>query len=553
MKIGEKMNLIVPAWVSTRNYQSESSSKSIVANDLDHEIVTFDDASADLWALMVSDSDTEGYFNIEAIAAKYQAPVDEVHSFVDVLIGANLISQNRSSEVFNDYKSNTKPKIMSSQKYAAGGYYESAPGGTNLEVENDVLEFAAKNSYLYAATWEITYRCNESCVHCFNPGASHVAGDKPKRKTDELTTEEAFEFLLDLRQSGVFRLLITGGEVFLRKDIYEILTFAKKLRFSVTLFTNGVLLNQEKVNQIRDLYITRVEMSIYSTKPEVHDAITKLKHSYRDTINAAKMLNDAGLNVALKMITMKDTINDAADFTLMCDELGVEGQVDFNMSAGVDGSNFPTNNLIPSAVDLIIKSLDSRTSLFVGEIGAPRKFDPKKLNGQRVCGAGVTLLSISPEGHIYPCNSLPIQVGNLREERVSAVWGASSVGKSESETPSFDRLSQWQSIKRGDYDVCGTFDRCGWCQKCPGMAFLETGSELAPSTVNCRNSAARMIAYDLLKEYGTEANLHIHEGDLALKYPDERALWETKTIQNSISLDKVKKILKERTKAKALQ
>jgi sulfatase maturation enzyme AslB (radical SAM superfamily) len=217
------MNLIVPAWVSTRNYQSESSSKSIVANDLDHEIVTFDDASADLWALMVSDSDTQGYFNIEAIAAKYQAPVDEVHSFVDVLIGANLISQNRSSEVFNDYKSNTKPKIMSSQKYAAGGYYESAPGGTNLEVENDVLEFAAKNSYLYAATWEITYRCNESCVHCFNPGASHVAGDKPKRKTDELTTEEAFEFLLDLRQSGVFRLLITGGEVFLRKDIYEIL------------------------------------------------------------------------------------------------------------------------------------------------------------------------------------------------------------------------------------------------------------------------------------------------------------------------------------------
>jgi radical SAM protein with 4Fe4S-binding SPASM domain len=547
------MNLYIPDWVATRHYKSATRSKSIVANDLDHEIVTFDDASAELWTHMVEETDLKGSFTVEGLLNRFPAPIQEIEKFIDSLFDANLIKSRgvESDSIVNfDLRKN---KILPSQKYAEGNFYEPAPGGTNLLVESEVLDFAAENGYLYGATWEITYRCNESCVHCFNPGASHSKDERPNRKTDELTTQEAFEFLLDIKKSGVFRLLITGGEVFLRKDIFEIIEFAKKNRFSITLFTNGVLLDEEKIIRLRELFITRIEMSIYSSKPEVHDSITRLKNSYSDTIKTAETMIQMGLNVAIKMISMKDTINDADDFMKKMEEIGVEGQVDFNMSPGVDGSKYPTSNLIPSPADLIKKSLDPKTSLFVGVVNKPRKFDPQKLIGQRVCGAGVTLLSISPEGHVYPCNSLPIQIGNLREKKVSDVWTESTVGSMSNPDTKKDKLSSWQSVKRGDYDVCGKYSRCGWCQKCPGMAFLETGSELAPSAINCRNSAARMIAYDLLKTHGDQAASFINEEELKKEYADEVALWNTTTVQNAIPLEKVKQILKDRTKAKALQ
>jgi len=547
------MKLYIPAWVATRHYRSKTGAKSIVTNDLDHEVITFDDESAELWTHMVEETDVNGSFTVESLSKKFKAPTEEFESFIESLFEANLIKSGETQEdVVVDFASR-KNKIIPSQKYSEGSLYEPGPGGTNLLVESEVLEFAANNSYLYGATWEITYRCNESCVHCFNPGASHSKDEKPNRKTEELTTQEAYDFLLDIKKSGVFRLLITGGEVFLRKDIFEIIEFAKKNRFSITLFTNGVLLDEEKIRRLRALFITRIEMSIYSTKPGVHDSITRLKNSYSDTIKTAEMMIEMGLNVAIKMISMKDTINDADDFLKKMEEIGVEGQVDFNMSPGVDGSKFPTSNLIPSPVDLIKKSLDSKTALFVGDVDSPRKYDPQKLKGQSVCGAGVTLLSISPEGHIYPCNSLPIQIGNLRDEKVSSVWANSDVGSRSVSGVNKDKLSKWQSVKRGDYDVCGTFSRCGWCQKCPGMAFLETGSELAPSSINCRNSAARMIAYDLLKTHGDQATSFIDEEKLQKEYADEIALWNTDTVQNTIPLEKVKQILRDRTKAKALQ
>jgi hypothetical protein len=116
-----------------------------------------------------------------------------------------------------------------------------------------------------------------------------------------------------------------------------------------------------------------------------------------------------------------------------------------------------------------------------------------------------------------------------------------------------DALSKWQSVKRGGYDVCGDFDRCGWCQKCPGMALLETGSELKPSTINCRNAAARMIAFDLKVEHGSEATNHINIENLKKKYPLERALWEDYSHNATISLNDLRNTLKERTQAKALQ
>jgi len=55
------------------------------------------------------------------------------------------------------------------------------------------------------------------------------------------------------------------------------------------------------------------------------------------------------------------------------------------------------------------------------------------------------------------------------------------------------KLSKLQTTTMSDYEFCGKSSRCEWCQKCPGLSLAETGSELMPSAINCRNAAARMI------------------------------------------------------------
>ena len=70
---------------------------------------------------------------------------------------------------------------------------------------------------------DLTYRCNERCVHCYLDHDDH----------GELTFAEITDLLDQLAQAGVFFLTISGGEIFLRPDLFDILGHARKLMFSV--------------------------------------------------------------------------------------------------------------------------------------------------------------------------------------------------------------------------------------------------------------------------------------------------------------------------------
>lgn len=404
----------------------------------------------------------------------------------------------------------------------------------------------------------MTYRCNESCVHCFNPGASHGPGERSNRKTAELSRDEATTLLAQLRGLGVFRLLLTGGEVVLRKDFFDIVAEARRLGFSVTIFTNGTLLDADRIERLASMFPHRVELTLYSTR-EKHDAITRLKGSFDKTVAAARALVERGVAVAIKTTVMRDTAFDHHELRQLCDEIGCEYLPDFNMSAGVDGARSPLTRLSLGPEELIRNAFDPSTSIWIGTADSPRQIDIDGAKGQPVCGAGRSLMSISPEGNISPCNSLPIYMGSVRKEGVMSVWKSGKLAQDPSceqsshETADESILSRWQSVVRGKYRVCGDFKRCSWCQKCPGMAYLETGDELAPSVSNCRTAAARMIAFDMLSTTGalTPTDLIDIEA-LRARYSDETALWSFDAMEQRISLDQVKRTLRERTKATAL-
>ena len=444
-------------------------------------------------------------------------------------------------------------RAPTSERYHQGGYTEPSPGGSNLDAEFEFQDWALARGYLWSALWEVTYRCNEACVHCFNPGASHEEGQRAHRKTDELSFKEAVKLLDDMKALGVFRLLLTGGEIALRKDFFELLDECKKRGFSVTIFTNGTLFDDADLDRLASCYPHRVELSLYSPQPEKHDEITRLRGSFEKTRQTAAALQAKGITVAIKMSVMADTINSTAEFRELCESWNIEPQVDYGMSPGVDGARDPLLKLLPEPLELIRTAMIPGGPLFVGEPGKPKKSDWSERRDSPVCGAGRTTMSISPEGHIYPCNSMPIHVGSTRGDGLEKVWRNSVSGGNTVQIES-DALSEWQKVIGKDYKVCGSFERCAWCHKCPGMAFLEGGDELGPSTTNCRNAAARMIAFDLIEEGRSPESLY--PADLVFlqeKYAENVPLWSpSKSIETRVSLDELKKSLKKRTKATAL-
>src|SRR3954470_16560605 len=113
---------------------------------------------------------------------------------------------------------------------------------------------------------DLTYRCNERCVHCYLDHDDH----------GEMTTAEIKDLLVQFAAAGVFFLTLSGGEILMRRDFFEILAHARSLLFSVKLKTNAVMIHEREADRIAELSPDSVQISVYSHRAEVHDGITKL-------------------------------------------------------------------------------------------------------------------------------------------------------------------------------------------------------------------------------------------------------------------------------------
>src|ERR1700727_2202446 len=122
-----------------------------------------------------------------------------------------------------------------------------------------------------------------------------------------MTTTEIKGVLDQLAEAGVFFITFSGGEVFMRRDFLDLVEYARKLMFNVKIKTNAVMINEKEERRIRDLNVDSIQISIYSHRPEVHDAITKLPHSLERSIKAIRFLRAQGIRVSVANVLM--TVN----------------------------------------------------------------------------------------------------------------------------------------------------------------------------------------------------------------------------------------------------
>jgi AdoMet-dependent heme synthase len=314
---------------------------------------------------------------------------------------------------------------------------------------------------------DITYRCNERCVHCYLEHDDH----------GEMTTAEIKDVLDQLAEAGTFFLTLSGGEVLMRRDFFEILEHARRLLFNVRIKTNGVMIHEAEARRIRDLGVEQVQISIYSRRPEIHDAITKLPGSLKRSVEAVRFLKSQGLKVTIANVLMTANLGEHAGVQALAAELGAIYTLDPTITPKIDGDTAILNLRI-SGTELNAVFHNKNLVGNVEEFCAPPPAPGDDIMEGLPCSAGHTAAYITPYGDVFPCVQFPLPSGNVRRQRFIDIWRDSP------------ELNEVRSIRAKDLPVCSTCSHVGTCTRCPGLAYME-GSMRGPSTADCEKSFQR--------------------------------------------------------------
>ena len=331
----------------------------------------------------------------------------------------------------------------------------------------EMSEKALKLNIPLSVQLDLTYRCNERCVHCYLDHDDH----------GEMTTAEIKHLLDEMAEAGVFILTLSGGEIFLRKDFFDLLEHARRLMFCVKLKTNAIMIREREAARLRDLNVESIQISIYSHRPEVHDAITLIPGSLKRSVDAILFLKSQGLKVIIANVLMIQNMQDYPGVRALAAELGVECTLDPTVTPMMDG-NRSTLNL---GVDQGVLRQVFRDTELVGDVdefcAIPAKPGESELDSTP-CSAGHTACYVSPYGEVFPCVQFPLPTGNVRQQRFVDIWRHS------------DRMNEVRAIRLKDLTTCPSCTHVSNCTRCPGLAYLE-GNMRGPSSQDCGKSFAR--------------------------------------------------------------
>lgn len=316
-------------------------------------------------------------------------------------------------------------------------------GGASLSDQIDDLYWA--KFYIHKMHLELTYRCNFRCVHCYNP--THGGG------RSEMTTEEWELALRQLADLGCYLLTFTGGEIFVRKDVLQILQAACDLGFTFRLNTNGSLIDEKMLERLEPMrpYLQAVDISFYGADSEVHDLLSRRPGAFDDTMRAVRLLSEAKMNLTAKFVTMRDNFHGMDIFEENMRQLGVPHVV--NTGTLIPKTNRDTSPLVQLTTDKQYKEM------------LVTHTNPKGDSNPGACKPGHIRGAITPDGSVSPCEWLTdFKLGNLREQTLPEIWYGAGFSH-------FRKIFEQES----ECSSCGLEPNCN---RCPAHSYLETGNLL---------------------------------------------------------------------------
>jgi len=176
--------------------------------------------------------------------------------------------------------------------------------------------------------WEVTRSCNLACKHC-------RAEAHPEPYEGELSTEEAKALIDTFPATGSPIIIFTGGEPFMRHDIFELIPYAKAKGLRCVMAPNGTLLTAENAKRIKDCGIERCSISIDAPDAAGHDEFRGVKGAFAASMQGIEHLKSVGLEFQINTTVTKDNLHQFKEIFHLAENLGRFGLA--HLSAGAHG------------------------------------------------------------------------------------------------------------------------------------------------------------------------------------------------------------------------
>lgn len=380
----------------------------------------------------------------------------------------------------------------------------------------------------YVISWNLTYRCNLACEHCYlDAGGAPQVGTENFADRSELGTEECFRVIDDIAGFAPECLtILTGGEPLLRRDILEIVKRAAERELWVVVGTNGVRITENVARRLADAGARGLALSLDALDADRHDRFRNVRGAWRNTVEGAAILGTTGLPFIVQTTAGAHNLHELeaiADFAH--DHLAAKV---WNLYFLVPtGRGQFVSDMTPAQYDEVLAALyriqrkyDRRmlvnakcaphyiktvleeatngnganaadgesTSAFGAAPGRPSWPGSSPIRtysgGAGGCPAGTHYMGIRPNGDVTPCPYLPAFAGTLRSAGLAELWTSSEL---------FTNIRRRSSLG----GRCGTCEMNAQCGGCRARAFGMTGDVMAEDPL-CTHTPGRFVGSPLL-------------------------------------------------------
>jgi len=287
---------------------------------------------------------------------------------------------------------------------------------------------------------DVTHRCNLKCNIC------DIRKDLP---IEELNTEEIKDLIKQAMDWGVEEFVLSGGEPFVREDIFEVLDFVRSIGYHTGILTNGVLLTEDFINRILPYLVSNtlsLSISLDALTGGIHDDIRGLNGCFEKTLAALKTLSKLkkrhpGINFNTISIILNENLEELVSLANFLKSLGVNS---------IQFQPLLANNLIMkerssqvkywirperlSFLDLTIDKLigfkKNNPALVINSVKnllLVKKYFRVGLSSEDVaCYAARKTMLIANNGKVTTCFNT---YGDIRRQRLKSIWRSSQAAQ----------------------------------------------------------------------------------------------------------------------------
>jgi len=268
--------------------------------------------------------------------------------------------------------------------------------------------------------FELTYRCNNRCIFCHNPG--HPDSD--------ISPDLARHVLKTLADAKVFRCIFTGGEPILHPHCLELFGYARELGLTTALITNGVA-TLPFVSTLLELGCTSFEVSVLGSEAKMHDSLVRHPGAFDRAMGVLEALGKSHPSVTVN-VNATITSHNYQDIGRIYRRVRAAGARSFTVTRFVPTN--PNDDITPSPrmLNVALRDLLKARS----EIGMPFRFltpipfcaiEPdislaELSTAMSRCDGAVSWCTITPMATIKPCPCWHIPCGDLKHSSCSEAW-----------------------------------------------------------------------------------------------------------------------------------